>query len=282
MPPAGDQTQLALLGSGRPVSWPRTLARRACQRRGRAVTAALSPHRFPRSTDSIDSGPCPARRRPAELRLGIGRDCGETRAPGQGAEADGAGRELTSQRLCSPAPAPPFCPVSPVRPGSQAWVGLLSSSRSRGTRRAVEPSFLPRTQVASLCSKPLESPQRGLARREAGTRGGALPGAPPQRSGTPSPPLPCPAPATMGVWPRVSAAASSFASRSCERSQASSTLPGNRPPQRVPVSAAGLPQNALTRSVTPSAAQRAPGNALIVAPCCKLLSGREACGTTMR
>lgn len=147
-----------------------------------ALPSTLRRQTFCRSTDSTEARPRSARSKPPELRLGIGRDCGGTPAPGEArADADREGRGPTSQRPCSAASAPPFRQHSAVGSNSVAPAGSFSTSGSRGRRSARERSVPPRTQVTPLSSKPQPSLQRGGGRQGAGHKAEpARPPSPPQ------------------------------------------------------------------------------------------------------
>lgn len=180
-----------------------------------ALLSTLRLQRFSQSTDSRDSRPRPARSRPPELRLRVGRHCRGTPAPGEAwGDADKEGRGPTSQSPCSAAWAPPFRQLSPVGPNSVApcrvvqHFGVAGEAECAGAERP--PSHAGGTAELQA---PAESTAWWLA-AGGGAQGGA---------GLAT----LPSPVGMGVWSGVSTVTSSFASRSRERSKARSRFPGN-------------------------------------------------------
>lgn len=259
------------VASARPVSWCRPRARRACPGRVRAVAA---PHAFPGAANPRTR----VRVRPAGLRLRIGRDRGETSAPGEGPPPTGRAESRPLQDFALQPLLLPFARSLPrARLGGRVGCSALRGRRGRG---APEPSLLPASSPHA--GSPRCPSAGGVDRGVAGVRSGASrrsrPGSPTPAGPAARPsPAPAPAPAGMGVWSRVSTAASSLASRSRCR------FPGNWPRSRVPISAACLPRsvptpagNALGRAA-PSGERSCRHRAQRPAE-----PRRGACGTTTR
>lgn len=96
----------------------------ACVPERRSVAAAPAP--VSRSTYSTVLRPRRAVPRPAERRFLVGRDRGETRAPGEGQTPTERAQSHLSKTLLSSLVSS-LSPAVPVGPNSEARVGLLGT-----------------------------------------------------------------------------------------------------------------------------------------------------------